>query len=303
MFNQIKGVIMKTVFSSNSQVAHVWAQCSQDEGRSNSLSFYKTVLKSYSTPIAKIFSDVNVCLISYENYSNTTTKHLNEAYRAIHTKYTFTVPNVDPYKMDENIPFFIERMRIHLDKAQKASKLASYHLDRFESYKNDCTLYSNIFKCKLTKDQKEFLRTQPDEKTMAKIREKIDRAVELEKTREIKERERPKIARDKFFSETLPKWRAFEIDRVNTWNLYLESDFLRIKDDKVQTTRNAEVNLQKALFFVSLYKEWLETNDDNLRSKIENNKIDYFEINEITKDYVKIGCHTISKDEILTVFA
>lgn len=294
---------MKKVFQSNKELCHIWAQCIQDEGRANSLSFYGTNLKSYSTSIAKIYPEKDSCLFSYENYSNTTAKHLNYAHQANNTKYSFTVPSVDPFDFSENIPFFIDKMKSHIEKALRATKYTEHHFIEYENYKNQCVLYSNLFGCNLTTEQTDILHSMPDKETLDKIQAKIDRAKELEKTREIRAKEKAKIDREKFYTEYLPKWKSLEIDRINTYNLYLDFDYLRIKEDKVETTQGAVVSLQKAKFFAEIYKQWLLTKDESLKSKIEGQSIDYYEINSIDEDFVKIGCHTISKDEILTIFS
>src|SRR5678815_4422128 len=66
---------MKTVFT-NRQAIHVWAQQTQDAGHSANVSFRGPTLYSYSTPIAH-FIRPNVCLITTERYSNTTSgKHM-----------------------------------------------------------------------------------------------------------------------------------------------------------------------------------------------------------------------------------
>ena len=65
---------MKYVFQSNSELCHVWAQCTQDYGKGNSLTFQNTVLFSYCTEIAKIYPEYDCTLLSENNYSNTTSK-------------------------------------------------------------------------------------------------------------------------------------------------------------------------------------------------------------------------------------
>lgn len=102
---------MKTVFS-NTQCAHVWAQQTQDSGRSSGMSFQGTTLYSYRTPIAKFYSvdpsvpgraaghamlDRKVVLATSETYSTTTSsKHMPAMRRAIRDGVrVFSVPHVD----------------------------------------------------------------------------------------------------------------------------------------------------------------------------------------------------------------
>lgn len=96
---------MKTVFTTL-QCAHVWAQQTQESGRSNgALSFQGDTLYSYSTPIARIvnvgvppghpeLSGVSVALFTSHGYSPTTGKHLSFALGAASHLPSFGVPSL-----------------------------------------------------------------------------------------------------------------------------------------------------------------------------------------------------------------
>lgn len=86
----------KKVFD-NAMVAHVWAQQSQSEGRSNNGNFHfdGPVLYSYNTPIGNIVKGKRgpVALLSSYSYSPTTSvKHLGPAGRAVFHIPHFYVP-------------------------------------------------------------------------------------------------------------------------------------------------------------------------------------------------------------------
>lgn len=78
---------MKKVFSSNSQVCHVWAQQTQSEGRTNSVFFRDTVIFSYGEhyPMAKIHKVKGqlFALINSANYSVTTSQHKSDVRSAL----------------------------------------------------------------------------------------------------------------------------------------------------------------------------------------------------------------------------
>lgn len=83
---------MKTVFD-NRMCAHVWAQRTQTEGRSDNMHFEGDVIYSYRTPIAA-FTPEGAALVSSEGYSPTTrSKHLPAVHRAIRG-LSFTVPDI-----------------------------------------------------------------------------------------------------------------------------------------------------------------------------------------------------------------
>lgn len=77
----------KQVFSSNSQLAHVWAQQTQDTGRANNTFFQGRSIYSYghhyvSGMIHKAKSGKAFALINSTRYSNSTCKHTGLAWRA-----------------------------------------------------------------------------------------------------------------------------------------------------------------------------------------------------------------------------
>lgn len=80
---------MKTVFS-NDMVAHVWAQASQDEGRSNNGNFYFTGRKLYSYGshfIVGIVMPDGTALLNLDSYSISTGRHQAYAWRAVRSSY------------------------------------------------------------------------------------------------------------------------------------------------------------------------------------------------------------------------
>lgn len=85
---------LRTVFR-NDMVAHVWANQSQEEGRSHNgnISFRGPVLYSYATPIAVMCATAAgpVALVSRETYSPTTSQHIPSA-RDIPGGRMFRVP-------------------------------------------------------------------------------------------------------------------------------------------------------------------------------------------------------------------
>jgi len=101
----------KTVFS-NSQLAHVWAQQTQETGRnsSGSMFFENDVIYSYGRhyAIAKIHG--NVVLVNEWNYSSTTNMHRIKVINAVsHIDYFF-VPDVINIDSQENKNYFTNKV-------------------------------------------------------------------------------------------------------------------------------------------------------------------------------------------------
>jgi hypothetical protein len=89
---------MKTVFT-NDMVAHVWAQTSQAQGRSDSMRFDHGLAFSYAEPVANIITTPhsgNVALFRSRKFSMTTARHVSLYERAARQYPQFTVPHVQP---------------------------------------------------------------------------------------------------------------------------------------------------------------------------------------------------------------
>ena len=82
---------MKTVFSSHSEVAHVWASQSQQHGTAGNISFNGASILSYHWwEMATLYTDKTgkqYCFIRNWSYSNSTSKHLLHVRRAVPDYY------------------------------------------------------------------------------------------------------------------------------------------------------------------------------------------------------------------------
>lgn len=78
---------MKKVFSSHSQVIHLWANQSQESARSKNVFFSDTSIYSYGTHyrLGELteYRGVKVALINNTGYSNTTAKHIHNAWSSV----------------------------------------------------------------------------------------------------------------------------------------------------------------------------------------------------------------------------
>ena len=66
---------MHLTFKNNDEICHVWAHQARAEGRYGNLSFRGPVLMSYETPIAKLFPERRLVLLTGVRYSVTTSAH------------------------------------------------------------------------------------------------------------------------------------------------------------------------------------------------------------------------------------
>ena len=110
---------MKRVFSNHSEVCHVWAQQTQDEGRASRIFFDGPRIYSYGRHFEMArFVDAGTVFITTHRYSVSTAKHLTLVRRAVSPKQVFEVPSFDYHP--DNVRYYIERAREYFDKAKRA---------------------------------------------------------------------------------------------------------------------------------------------------------------------------------------
>ena len=88
---------MKTVFSSHAMTAHVWAQASQNSGRSGDgrMFFEGRALYSYGSHFCLGYiHESGVALLNSDSYSVSTSKHKSHTWRAVRHLRTFDVPGL-----------------------------------------------------------------------------------------------------------------------------------------------------------------------------------------------------------------
>ena len=286
---------MKKVFSSNSQLAHVWANQLQYEGRASSMFFYGPVIYSYGHhyEIARFLETdggQKVCFVNANGYSNSTAKHTAHVWAAIPDGIpTFKVPfatgstysyNRQHYISVDILPGIIAAMLVECknlchDQIKARTNFYSFSeaAGRYETIVEICQLF-NI-----------EIPARPENYEAARIKSEYLRATKLDRELARKEKAAQKEA------DLLEKWLQYEFNG----QLYNVPVHLRVSRDGklVETTKGAKVDLQAGLRLLAKLRNG---------SDVKGEKIDGFTLIENTLDHVKIGCHTISWPVINQLF-
>ena len=254
---------------------------------------------SYGTVIGKLTEDINgnrVCIISNNNFSNTTAKHLNELRYACPLKY-YRLPqriyNEDFYARD-----IIEHLEQNLDYYSKAKLTQKANREGF----NECyaMLTSTL---ELAMFEEHFKQIKSILKEFESIHNAINNPEELKKINElIKQKElkkQQKLKRE--LKKYTDKYDVSELARVaysynndidkeikaklkQLLNPKNELSFIWFDNDKVKTSQSITVDKKEA---ITLLKLW---NKGKLKHGMT---ISYYTVLEVREDYIKIGCHKI----------
>ena len=299
---------MKQVFNNN-EVAHVWANQQQNEGRNAQGNFYfkGATIYSYGShfPIATMV-DNNV-LFTLRSYSNTTAKQVSKTRQAISHKniiWCYDVPvnlkyaqsehenNLNRWKKEIQA-VFAELGNKKIRNTQDRINTILNHIKRLETY-------CNYFKLPIKdKELKDLLKLA-----------KSDNFIEL--ARDAKDKELITIAKkmksaNKEHELYINLWRNYDSEAIkelstktkelcNFYNTHSEN-YTRLRyntgENRLETSKGIQIPAEIAKRAFIQLNGCMEGICKSINVPVMN-----YTITETTKDYIKAGCHTIPKNDI-----
>jgi len=268
---------MKTVFS-NRELTHVYAQQTQEYGRSGSMFFEGAKIYSYGRHyLLGEFIDNETVLINDTGYSNTTSKHISLAISATSHKRQFFKTETDLNEVYNTITSYLQKLpraRVNKEYYLKAILKLFKTLNEYLEYTET--------KAKVSKT-KEYKELQTIVQRLETDKESILKEVaEFNKRKAQREKEKQK--------EQIELWRNHEIRYLNK----SAKSLLRLSIDKKQIETSGGVNIETKKAKV-LYK-LIEAGKD-----IKGFKLDYYTVLGIKDNILKIGCHNIPLNEVETI--
>lgn len=273
---------MRNIFT-NSELAHIYANQSQPTGRNSSGSFYFDGKAIYSYgrhfPIAKIVTNekgLECMLFTYRSYSNSTSKQISIVRNATRQyKKIYCYSPEDSHEL--NFKSWLNLAEIQAEKLQKAKKPELY-LNQLGILNREALEYAEFFSIELPITLQAVLSIKDKSENLVYMSKKA----ELMKIEKAKKEKAQKIE----YKEQLKKWFNFETGRVyGGFNF----DFLRLKENRVETTQAVQIPLELAK---RLHNK-IKTNTLEVGEKLLNYRVD--EIGDI----IKIGCHNFKRSYLL----
>jgi hypothetical protein len=264
---------MKTVFSSNSDCIHAFAQRNQSHGRCGNLFFKHDAIYSYGYhyELAR-FIDAENILINNRGYSNSTAKHISATMQATRQYKQWYTMSTDPQLVEYQLNDF----KKSLLKAKKPEKYLIPALNLIEKYNE----YGQRFGYSYQSDRLLEL-IQYFGSDFSDIQDRIKENIQAEKAK----KERLLIEYKKAFYNFEP----FEGLRNQ---LNLDYDLIRLNGENIETSQNVRVSFTEAK---NLFKRFL--NGENIRGE----KIGYYTITKADPDSIRIGCHNLKPSDIAPI--
>lgn len=258
-----------------SDVAHAWANKMSSNGKSSSLYFEGDEIYSYGSHylLAKFIEvDERTCVwINDKGYNSSTSKHISIVKMATSHYRQFYWSESDQYKVRMTLEKLIKK--IATAKSNKYTYLKN-GIDLFEKYMQYPNDHTNEVHNDIVDLHNKFLSF----------------AFDVEAIRIECEAKAAKAAK-KDLSASLGKFRAYKISRVVSTRLNgITYSYLRISQDGkfVETSQRVKIPIDDAM------QVYLALTDKTH----EVTKIGGFTVNEITDNFLKVGCHTIEMAEV-----
>lgn len=280
---------MKTVFSSNNELAHIWASNTQYEGRANTVFFENGTIYSYGRhfPVARFLPDhANIVLFTDRGYSVTTAKHKSIIRSAIPSSYKVIYCDDPSRSHDHNIGVWhraVDSLRAQF--ASKTHKISRGNIavNIFRACES-AEVYCNALKLDVP-----AWTNETDAEMSAR-----DYVYELAKAREAK-KELKRAESEKLMaikaSERLPLWENG--DNVPMDGLYLLDTRLRIKGETIETSRGARIPVSDAIKLWPLLVR-AKNSGKTLEAGLHSINLGSYRFNSFDGEKLIVGCHTIA---------
>ncbi len=298
---------LKTVFKDKYEVAHVWAQQTQEAGRDRSGTgrgnygsrghvgpriFFKGPRiwsYGYHFELARFVdmpNGIRTVLINNERYGHTTNEHRRAVISAVSHIPHFEVSDFEDLeasardaaiKIEEECLDLFTKRSFWIDEDDRDSFRVRRLIERAEKY-------NTFVACFELKEK----RTDLVNEMLPLLREHIRECIRIEKDPErLAERSRKLQLR---LAVSIENWRAGQSIPYKDQSALrkIKPQLLRVIGDEIQTTGGAHVSLNAAKQLLAAIQKG---------AAIEGYKIGHYTLTSYNKDLVQIGCHTILLSE------
>lgn len=297
---------MKQVFNT-SELPHIWAAQTQNEGRAGSFYFNGKTIYSYGShfPIATI--DGENVIFTMRTYSNTTAKHISKARQAashFNFIWCYDVPTNLKYAATEhenNLNRWKREVKsLFNELGNKKIRNTESRINEIQVHISRLNIYCQYFK--LTVKDKEL-------KSLLKLAA-ADNFIEV--ARQAKEKQNADTAKKmkqaaKAFEQYITLWRSYNDDAIkdlpaktkDLCNYYRNNteSYTRLRfntaENRLETSKGVQIPAEIAKRAYLALNGCMQGECNGL-----NIPVLHYSITETTKDYIKAGCHTISKADI-----
>lgn len=280
---------MKKVFSSHSEVCHVFAQNSQNEGSANNVFFEGNRLYSYGYHyVLAEFLNNDVVFLNNSGYSSSTWKHIGHAMSALSNKtiiyYSSTFGAV-ANEIKKNIrklanarkpEIYINNILRHWSNYEAQSKILDPILKNRDNHYNG---YQFALIDKRKAGYKSILRI------VNQVKNNVSDYKEVLKVEALKKLKKRRKEENKRLKENLLKFNSRKIHYFSSEYAYLR---INPNSQNIETSQGANVPIKEAKILFKMIQA---------KKDIKGFKIGYYTVISINGS-LKIGCHNIDMSSV-----
>lgn len=299
---------------SNSDVAHNFAHQTGNKKNGSNL-FYKvnengsSTIYSYGTHfgISHILEPSKygpfVCLFTLDNHSNSTAKHIHHVSSAVSHFEKIYVPEpvqnyvnwngeieAGPHRIDSDLQYFNNELNDLIKKHIRARKYS--YIDDIQELIQKVKNYADLFNCKHKLFGKIRTSIYDDIQTESEILKTFFSDSEIQKVKDRKRERNERIKAEK--KKQLKRFREFKANYLRNRN-YI---YLRVNGEVIETSKGlkfSQSDAKLAWAALQIAKKDNKTIERPITISTVNNQV--FQVEKVTPNYIKSGCHTIKYNE------
>ena len=285
---------MSKSYRSNLQLCHAYVHQLAEAGRCDNMSFEKGVLYSYATPIAARLGDILV--LTTESFSTTTVKHkavLRSA--AIHVREVVSARFIPTDARNQsvisathrsNVEYFSDQLRTAMGDFLKTTRSRVGKARALIKAFNDIDTYAHVFKLDWAN------------------KPLIYQAVEQARLEEQTHNDRDRLENNELVEESFHAWRSGVTNKLPMLKL-IKPIALRVTENRIETSRAASMpksDVEKVWpDLKAMWQSCFGSEDKKLMVANHRLRFGQFRGVQVTKDFIRIGCHDIPWSEVIAI--
>jgi hypothetical protein len=275
----------------NTEITHIWASRNKVSGKNGNIRFDDTGIYSYNQLIASFRNINNSTVVFVNRYapSNTTTNHISKVLSSISHFTYFTYNDIPNYASDIE---YIHVSPNSVNPQQIWNQYQSIYLSILESCNNK--KYARTLANRLEIAQFYAGRATQLSELFGLSQQTLTVSINADIQSSIddnnKRLEQSKINAFNHDKQAIELWLTNDSNHYpNSSNYPIQLRLEPSNSNNVQTSRGAIVPLNVCK---RLYNAYLS------QCMPDDTKVGHFQLNEVTPNHIKIGCHTIISDEL-----
>jgi hypothetical protein len=303
---------MKTIFNSNAQVFHLFANKVQEEAKTSTRNvfFYDDSIYSYGYHYKLgLHLDNNAMLINNKGYSITTSKHISELSQASRHKTIF-------YSQNVLIAEVLPRLEDYAKKVVNARKevTKAYYIDMvnyiyncfvdFQKYCIDNKIkkiyWSNntIQRPILDKRSKEYKRVNFIYNSIKGNIKELESQIKKAKEKQKKKEKQRQLEQTKLFRANKITFARLNFDLLKLVEMHSHTaNHDRLEDFYVCTSQNVKLSIKECNEAIKKLEQ-IKYNSDLINKHLKGQRIKHYTITGAKQNALIVGCHKVKFEEI-----